>query len=430
MKEVGLGLLGFGTVGAGVVRGLQTNTELIGNRVGILPVLKWIADVDLDRDRGVSVPTAILTRDAWSVIKDPAIQVVIELIGGTRVARDLVKGALELGKPVVTANKALLAQYGAEIFALARKRNVDVYFGASVGGGIPVIRALRDGLVGNRIERIRGILNGTCNYILTRMEREQMPFEGALKEAQNGGYAEQDPSLDIDGIDTSHKAVLLASLAYGFHVPLAAVHTEGIRRLSDLDIRCARELGYRIKLLAVIKRVGTEIEVRVHPTLIPLDHMLASVDGVFNAILVQGDLTGETLYYGRGAGQSPTASTVIADVVDALQNLDASSAQRAPAMPNYSGQARVRAMRDVKTRCYLRLSLLDQAGVLARIAALLGEQDISIASVLQKEVHSGEYVPVVMVTHAAEEYRFETALKQIEALDVVGAPTLRIRIED
>jgi homoserine dehydrogenase len=366
------------------------------------------------------------------------VRVVVELIGGTGAAKELVTEALRLRKPVVTANKALLAHHGAEIFALAESAGTDIYFGASVGGGIPIVRSLRDGLVGNRIEQIHGILNGTCNYILTRMETAGLAFDDALKEAQAEGYAEADPSLDIDGLDTAHKAAILASLAHGFSVPLEAVHVEGIRGLSDVDIRYARDLGYRIKLLAVIRRIeasgeGTvrEVEVRVHPTLVPLGHMLASVSGVFNAVMVRGDMVGETLFYGRGAGRRPTASTVIADIADVVRNLGAGTARRVlPSLPP-DGRPVVREIDQIDSRYYLRMSVLDEPGVLGRLSTVLGQQGISIASVLQKEVSTGGgCVPVVILTHHAREVALKAALNEIDRMAAVGGPTVRIRLVD
>ena len=445
MKDIGIGLLGFGTVGAGVVEGLRRNGAMIAERAGATPILRRIVDIDLESDRGVEVDRSILTSDANAVLTAPDIDIVIELIGGTGIAKDIVLQALAQGKPVVTANKALLADHGAEIFALAAEKNVDIYFGASVGGGIPIIRALRDGLLANRIESIKGILNGTCNYILTRMENEGLPFDQVLAQAQAAGYAEADPGLDIDGWDTAHKAAILASLAYGFNVPMAAIHVEGIRDIQHVDLRCAQELGYRIKLLAVIKQgaegcaaeadsdadaAGNEIEVRVHPTLIGVEHVLASVSGVFNAVMVEGDLTGPTLYYGRGAGQAPTASTVLADVVDVARNLVSGCPRRTPAIPGSSKPLPIRSIRHIASRYYMRLSLLDQPGVLAQIAAALGAHGISIASALQKEPGTGRYVPVVLVTHRACEENVEQALHDIDAMNIVGTQTVRFRIED
>jgi homoserine dehydrogenase len=429
MKQIGIGLLGFGTVGAGVVEGLRKNGALIGARLGLELRLSKIADIDLDRDRGVAVDRSLLTKDAEAAINDPAVDVVVELIGGTGVARRLIEKALALGKPVVTANKALLAEHGEEIFALAAQHNTDMYFEASVGGGIPIIRALREGLVANHIDSIYGILNGTCNYILTRMEQEHLAFGKVLKEAQKLGYAEADPGLDIDGHDTAHKAEILASLAYGFHVPLADVHVEGIRDLAEADIAYARDLGYRIKLLAVMKSLDDAIEVRVHPTLIPVNHMLASVGGVFNAIMVEGDIVGQTLYYGRGAGRQPTASAVISDLADAARNLAFHSPRRMPALVKNSHE-KIREIGDIEARYYIRLSLLDKPGVLGQIASVLGQNHISIASVLQKEGRAGDYVPVVIVTHFAKERDFRTALKEMAAMHILSAKPVRFRIED
>ena len=430
MEAIGIGLLGFGTVGAGVVRGLQANGELIGSRLGVRPVLRRIADLDLETDRGVAVDPAILGTDAAAVVDDPEVQVVIELIGGTGIARELVLRALGQGKPVVTANKALLAEHGEEIFGLARERQTDIYFGASVGGGIPIIRSLREGLAANRIDSIFGILNGTCNYILTRMEREGLDFDEVLADAQAQGYAEADPGLDIDGFDTAHKAVILASLAYGGTVPMEAAHVEGIRGLAATDIRYAADLGYRLKLLAVIRQQDEEVEIRVHPTLVPVSGMLASVSGVFNAVLVHGDMTGPTLYYGRGAGSNPTAATVLADVVDVIRNLASAASHRIPAIPDSGDAIRIRPMADIQTRYYLRMALRDQPGVLAQITAVLGRHDISLASVLQKEMESGGYVPVVFITHLAVENSMDAALAEIRELDVVGDEPVRLRIED
>ena len=430
MKEVGIGVLGFGTVGAGVVEGLLKNGDLLARRIGVKPVLRGIADLDLDRDRGVAVDRALLTRDAKALIDDPRTDVVVELIGGMTIAKDFMLRALRLGKPVVTANKALLAEHGAEIHAEALKHHTEVYYEASVAGGIPIIKALREGLCANHIESVYGILNGTCNYILTRMEQEGLPFDQVLAAAQQAGYAEAEPSLDIDGIDTAHKAVVLASLAYGFPVPMAAVHIEGIRGLSAADIAYARDLGYRIKLLAILKQSGGEVEVRVHPTLVPHGHMLASVSGVFNAVMVKGDIVGDTLYYGRGAGRAATSSAVLSDIADVALNLASGSKTRLPSLVSNGAKGVLRPIDKIGARYYLRLSLLDKPGVLAQIAGILGQHQISIASVLQKEARLGEYVPVIVVTHSAREEHFRKALADIDRMQVVSAPTVRLRIED
>jgi homoserine dehydrogenase len=431
MKEIGVGLLGFGTVGAGVVEGLQKNGDLLAERTGVRLVLRRIADVDLVRDRGVRVDPGLLTRDAVAVIKDPEVDIVVELIGGTTIAREFILQALQLGKPVVTANKALLAEHGEAIFSLAADKQAGLFFEASVAGGVPIIRALREGLVANRINRIYGILNGTCNYILTRMDRDQMTFERALKEAQTAGYAEADPALDIDGIDTAHKAVILASLAYGTHVPMRAVHVEGIRGLDKADIEYARKLGYRLKLLAVIKSDDGEIEVRVHPTLIPSGHMLASVPGVFNAVMVEGDIVGQTAYYGRGAGRLPTASAVISDLADVGRRLAFGDGRFGAAFTRRAADVRFRDIGAIEARHYLRLSLLDKPGVLGQVATVVGQHGISLASVLQQEPHhSGRHVTVVILTHPALERNVAAALGALEASEVVGARSVRLRIED
>ncbi len=430
MNDIGIGILGFGTVGAGVVEGLQRNGDLLAERIGVRLVVRKIADVDLDRDRGVRLAPGVLTRDAAAVIADPSIHILVELIGGTTVAKQFILQALCLGKPVVTANKALLAEHGEEIFACARAHDTDVWFEASVAGGVPILRALREGLVANRIDRIYGILNGTCNYILTRMDREQMTFEHALKEAQAAGFAEADPGLDIDGFDTAHKAAILASLAYGVQVPMSRVYVEGIRGVAKADIEYANGLGYRIKLLAVIKMVDGAIEVRVHPTLVPIVHMIASVSGVFNVVLVEGDIVGQTAYYGRGAGRLPTASAVISDLADVARRLTAGQGRLLVDAPKRASAVTYRDMGEIASRYYLRLSLLDRPGILGQVTTILGQHGISIASVLQKETHAGKHVPVIIVTDRAREQDFEAALRTLDGMESVGGRTVRIRIED
>ncbi len=430
MKEIGIGILGFGTVGAGVVECLQQNGQLLESRSGLRIVLRKIADLDLDRDRGVAVDRSVLTDDALSVIEDPSVDIVVELIGGVTAARELILRAMELGKPVVTANKALLAEHGEEIFRAASETGADLYFEASVGGGIPIIRSVREGLIGNRINTIYGILNGTCNYILTRMEQESLPFESVLKEAQEAGYAEAEPSLDIDGLDTAHKAVILAALAYGQSVKMGDILVEGIRGIEPIDIRFAGELGYRIKLLAILKESDGALDVRVHPTLVPLSHLLASVGNVFNAVLVSGDVVGETMYYGRGAGREPTASAVVGDILDVARNIACGTSGRVPSPVDSSGGGNLKPSESILVRYYLRLSLRDEPGMLAKVARILGGHRISIASVIQQEESTGEYVPVIILTHNAVEGDFRNALEEIDALDEVGAATVRYRIED
>lgn len=431
MKPIGVGLLGFGTVGAGVVEGLRRNRERIAARIGTDVVLRRIADLDIDSDRGVKVDRGILTRNAQEVIDDPDVQIVVELIGGSGVARDLVLAALSAGKPVVTANKKLLAEHGDEIFGMAECQGLNLGFGASVGGGIPIIRVMREGLAGDVVQRIHGILNGTCNYILTRMENEGLDFDQVLSAAQKAGYAEADPSLDIDGHDTAHKATILASLAYGFHVPLDAVPVEGIRGLNGMDVRFARELGYRIKLLAMVAREGSEIEVCVHPTLVRLDHMLASVSGVFNAVMVRGELSGDTLYYGRGAGREPTAGTVIADIADIAHTLRARPSRLRRAVAPMSGETRrMRPLAEIRRAYYLRLMVRDQAGSLGCFTNILGKHGVSIAAAMQKQggAEDGPFVPVVTLTHETQEARLEKALDEIAASGVVEGRPTRLRI--
>ena len=430
MKEIGLGILGFGTVGAGVVQILQTNGELLSNRLGLKIVLRKIADLDLERDRGVPVDSALLTTDALAVIDDPQVDVVVELIGGTTIAKDLVLKALEQGKPVVTANKALLAEHGDEIFAAAAASRTDLYYEASVGGGIPIIRSLREGLIANHIESMHGILNGTCNYILTRMEQDDLSFDEALELAAAAGYAEADPSLDIDGYDTAHKAAILAAIAYGFPVALSDIHVEGIRGIDREEIRYARELGYRIKLLAIIEHIKDEVEVRVHPTLIPLEHTLSAVSHEFNAILVEGDVAGATLYYGKGAGREPTASAVVSDLADVARNLAAKSEQRVPAFVRHGHYGQLRPIGQSVLRYYMRLTLLDEPGVLGRVADVLGSHGISIAAMIQKGASAGEYVPVIVMTHESTEENFMKAVEEISALDAVSLPPVVLRIEN
>ena len=425
MKEVKIGILGFGTVGAGVVEGILQNGELMAQRSGILPIIGKIADLDIESDRGVAVDASLLTTDALSVINDPEIDVIVELIGGVTIAKKFVLLALEAGKPVVTANKALLAEAGRELFEASVKSGAGLYFEASVAGGIPVLRALRDGLVGNQIQSMYGILNGTCNYILTRMEREGLDFDTVLADAQKLGYAETPPDLDIDGVDTAHKAVLLASLAYGAPVSMDAFTIEGIRGLSHREIEYADELGYRIKLLAVIRNVDGQVEMRVEPALVPKNHLLASVHDSFNAVFIEGDVVGETLYYGRGAGRAPTASAVIGDIMEAAEG---KGGRCDWLLQNES--LPVRGAEDISVRCYLRLSLKDQPDAIAQVAHVLGKHNISIGAVMQKEQNLGEQVPVVFLTHHALEKDLVAAMKEIAALNVVDGEPVRMAIED
>jgi homoserine dehydrogenase len=429
-KKINVGVVGFGTVGAGVVECLLRNAELIGERTGVLPVLKRVADLDITSDRGVTVGPDILTTDLDKVLDARDIDVVVELIGGTTVARDVVLRAIGNGKPVVTANKALLAACGEEIFSASQASSADVYFEASVGGGIPIIKAMREGLVGNRIQEIVAILNGTCNYILTRMEREEAAFDGILGDAQANGYAESDPSLDIDGIDTAHKAAILASLAHGRWFAYDAMHVEGIRGIDLQDVAYAAGLGYRIKLLAVIKQESAGVQARVHPTLVPMDSMLANVDGVYNALLVKGDTVGNTMYYGRGAGREATASAVVADIVDVGLNLKFGSHRRVEAFRRQSNAVRILPMAEINGRYYLRLQVVDRPNVLAVIAGVLGRSSISIASVTQKEGENRNSVPIVILTHEAREADMQAALLELRGLAEVSERPVMYRVED
>ena len=432
MKEIGVAVLGFGTVGAGVVDTLQKNGALLAERLGLRLVLRGVADLDLKTDRGVKVDPALLTTDGAALIARPDVDVVVELIGGTGVAKKFILQALQLGKPVVTANKKLLAEYGEEIHRVAEEHKTEILFEASVGGGIPIIKALREGLCANRIERIYGILNGTCNYILTRMEEEKLPFDEVLKAAQAAGYAEAEPSLDIDGHDTAHKAAVLASLAYGCNVPLAKVKVSGIRGLAAADIAYAADMGYRIKLLAIIQGGADGVEVSVQPTLVAHSHQLAAVSGVFNAVLVKGDVVGTTLYYGRGAGRAATASAVVADLADAALNLRAGGRRRDLSAVHAKTPVVFRDPGEIVARHYLRFSMKDQPGTLARVATVLGQHRIGIDSVMQKEAtKNAAYVPVILVTGPAQEREMSAALAEIAAMDgATDRPTVLYRIED
>lgn len=427
MKQVGVGILGFGTVGAGVADGLIKNREVMKQRLGVDIVLKKIADLDIVTDRGVKIDPGILVTDARAVIADPEVDIVVELIGGTGIARTLMLEAIAAGKHIVTANKKLLAEYGAEIFEATRKAGVDIYFGASVGGGIPIIRVLREGLSGNEINSIHGILNGTCNYILTRMEQEGAAFDEVLADAQRLGYAEADPSLDIDGFDTAHKACILCALAYGFQPRFSEVQVEGIRGLDLCDVRYAAECGFRVKLLACVSRVGDEVEVGVHPTLVPFNHMLANVSGVFNAAMVNGDFSDNTMYYGRGAGRGPTASTVIGDIGDIARNIKLGQARYERAVPEY-GQSvmKLRKAGDIVSNFYLRFSVADKAGSFGVLATILGRHGVSISAAMQKDA-DGAFATVVMLTHDADSSAVDAALKEVVASGIVDGEPVKLR---
>jgi homoserine dehydrogenase len=430
MKEIKIGLIGFGTVGAGVVSILQGNAPLIEQRLGGRISLHKIADIDLTRDRGVQVPQEVMTTDAETVLTDPEIAICIELIGGIEPARTFILKAMSKGKHVVTANKALLALHGAEIFAAAQANGVRIGFEASVGGGIPIIRSLREGLVANRIISIFAILNGTSNYILTRMTQEKKGFREVLKDAQRMGYAEADPTLDVEGADTAHKLAILAALAFGIRVDLSDIFVEGISTITPLDIQYSSEFGYRIKLLAIGKADGGKVELRVHPTMLPVHHLLSRVEGVYNAIYISGDAVGPTMFYGQGAGGLPTGSAVVSDLVDLCRDINKgvqAGGGTAPLSPSRQGV--IKAIDEVVTPYYLRFTALDRPGVLSNISGILGKHEISIASVIQKGRKVKEAVPIVMMTHEAKGRNIHHALSEINKLDIIRAKTTLIRVE-
>ena len=428
-KEYNVTIIGFGTVGAGVADILLKNSEVISRRSGVKLNLKHIADLDITSDRGVKIPEGILTTNTQEAIKDA--DIVVELVGGTTVAKKFILDALNAGKSVVTANKALLALHGNELFAAAEKSGVDLCYEASVAGGIPIIKSLREGLAANNIRRIYGIMNGTCNYIITRMERENADFSSVLADAQKLGYAEANPSLDIDGFDTAHKTSILASLAYGKWFGLDPVHVEGIRDLDSRDIVYANEMGYRIKLLGVIKNDEGNVQMRVHPTLIPKDSLLANISDVFNGVMVDGDHVGQTLFYGRGAGRSATASAVVADIIDAALNQANSCPGRVPAFRPGIQFNKVLPMKDITSRYYLRLEVKDCPGVIASITQILADRSISISSLIQHETKSGAgSVSLVILTHPAPESEMNTALAEIGVLSINQSPVKLLRIED
>jgi homoserine dehydrogenase len=432
-RAVRVGLIGFGTIGTGVVKLLQRNQASIRSRLGVPLTLKRIADIDLRRDRGVRVRPGVLTANAEALLEDPEIDVIVELMGGYKLARRFVLRAIRNGKAVVTANKALLAMYGNEIFRAAEKNRVDIGFEASVGGGIPIIRTLKEGLAGDRISAIFGIVNGTSNYILSCMTEQGGEFGDVLAAAQRQGLAEADPTFDVDGTDAAHKLTLLIQLGFGTAVRFADIPVEGIRHVTQLDINFAREFGYVIKLLAIAKRDGGRIEARVHPTMVPRADLLADVGGAYNAIEVRSAALGSSVYFGLGAGMMPTATAVVADLVEVARNLRSGNGGRvAPLGYPLQEQAagKLKPMTDVVTEYYLRFMVVDRPGVLARIAGILGKHDISIASVIQKEREAGASVPIVIRTHHAREHNLRTALRAIDRLSVVRAKSAVIRIED
>lgn len=426
MRTIGIGILGMGTVGRGVFRVLENNREIISSRLGASLNLTKILVRDTRKNRGVDVPAGLLTTDPAAIIEDPATDIVVELMGGIEPARGYVLSALSKGKTVVTANKDLLAVHGHELFEAASSGAADLFFEASVAGGIPIIKVIKEALAGNRIQQVTGIINGTTNYILSKMTDEGADFNTVLKEAQARGYAEADPTSDIGGFDAARKIAILASIAFNSRVTLEDVYVEGITDIQPEDIRYATELGFVVKLLGIAREASEGIEVRVHPALIPFGHPLASVSDVYNAVFVRGDAVGDTMFYGRGAGELPTASAVVGDIVAAARNI-CSNARGMTGCTCFE-KKRVRPVDEVETRYYLRLKVLDRAGVLAGIAGAFGNNNVSLASVVQKT--TGEVAELVMVTHRVREANLQAAVKELKGLSAVKTVATIIRVED
>ena len=434
MKPINVGLLGIGTVGGGTFTVLERNAEEISRRAGRAIAITVVADKDLKRAHEIVKGRAKVIDDAAAVVDDPAIDIVVELIGGTGISKQLILKAISNKKHVVTANKALLAQHGNEIFAAAQKQGVMVAFEAAVAGGVPIIKSLREGLAANRIEWIAGIINGTSNFILSEMREKGASFDDVLKQAQQLGYAEADPTFDIEGIDAAHKLTIMAAIGFGIPMQFSAAYTEGISKLTREDIQYAEDLGYRIKLLGVAKRKSNGIELRVHPTLIPTKRLIANVEGVMNAILVKGDAVGQTMFYGAGAGAEPTASAVVADLIDVARTMTADPEHRVPHLafqPDQLSDIAILPMGEVETAYYLRLRVEDKPGVLADITRILADLGISIDAMVQKEPREGEaQADIIMLTHRTVEKHVNTAITKIEALAVVTGKVTRIRLEE
>jgi len=433
MKNINIGLIGFGTIGTGVVKLLRQNEELITQKLGARVVLKKIADIDITTPRGIKINKNLLTTNAREIINDKDISIVIELMGGYEPARTFVLEAIAKGKHIVTANKALLATYGNEIFPAAQRQAVDIGFEASVGGTIPIIKTLKESLAANKINSIMGIMNGTCNFILTKMTDEGKMFDVVLREAQKLGFAEADPTFDIEGTDTAHKMSIILSLAYGKKVNLKDIYLEGITKISRDDIGFARELGYRIKLLAIAMLKNDAVEARIHPTMIPSGHLLANVNQNYNAFHIMGDASGPVFLFGQGAGMLPTASAVLSDIIDSSRNILKGVTGRVPLRSiNEAAMTQIKLipMDNIETKYYFRFSALDRPGVLSKISGILGENDISIATCIQKVRGEGIAVPIVMTTYKAQEKNVRRALKKIDKLDMVQDKTILIRIED
>ncbi len=434
MKPINVGLLGIGTVGGGTFTVLKRNAEEIARRAGRPIQITVVADKNLDLARKVTGESCRLTDDAFAVVADPEVDIVIELIGGYGIAKELVLKAIENGKHVVTANKALLATHGNEIFAAAQKKGVTVAFEAAVAGGIPIIKALREGLTANRIEWIAGIINGTTNFILSEMRSKGLPFADVLKEAQQLGYAEADPTFDVEGVDAAHKLTIMSAIAFGNSMRFDKAYIEGISKLDSADIKYAEQLGYRIKLLGITKRTPDGVELRVHPTLIPAKRLIANVEGAMNAVLVKGDAVGATLYYGKGAGAEPTASAVIADLVDVARMHTADPEHRVPHLafqPDAIVELPILPMAEVETSYYLRMRVEDKPGVLADITRILADQHISIDAMIQREPDEGEeQTDIIMLTHKTREKNIDAAIGKIEGLSVVKGVVTRLRLEE
>lgn len=432
MQQVNLGMIGGGTVGSGVFHAWQKNGDLLAARLGVKTAFRKIAVKAFDEPRPYPITRELMTTDWQEVVNDPQVQIVIELVGGCGIAKTMILAALAQGKTVVTANKALLSAHGPELFAAAAKNGANLYYEASVCGGIPIIKSLREGFVANQFPAIYGIVNGTCNYILSRMKAEGAEFADVLADAQKQGYAETPPDLDIDGFDAQHKTGILASLAHGFWVDHHDIHTEGIRDVSKMDMEFAAKLGYTIKLLGIVKQITSKptVQVSVYPALIPSGHVLASVNQVFNAVFVRGDIVGDTLFYGRGAGKDATASAVLSDVADAALDLKNGTKIRVPPFVACTKKCRVAPLDEVTSQYYVRLSIVDRPGVLAKIATIFGASKISIASVIQPEGHAGGSVPLILMLHEAPNAAMRKALAKIAKLPVVKAKPVMFRVEN
>jgi len=430
MKKINIGLLGFGNVGSGVVKILKERKAFLAQKIGLEINIKKICDKDISKKRNVSVDKGILTKNVREVLSDPQIDIIVELIGGIHPAKEFIIEAIDKGKNIVTANKALLAEEGKELFAYAQDRGKNIYFEASVGAGIPIIKSLREGLIANKFYSIYGIVNGTSNFVLSQMSKHNCTFNEAIQQAKLKGFAEKDPSLDIEGVDSAHKLILLAYLGFGRLIDLKDIFIEGITRISPADVNYAKELGFEIKLLAIAKKDKDELDVRVHPTFIPKDHLLSDVDGIFNAIYISSDLSGDLLFYGPGAGQLSAASAVVSDIVDLTQDIKAGLFRSTSKIVADTSIKRLRKINEIESRYYIRFMTVDKPGVLAAISGVLAKFGISIASVTQKERRKAQVVPIIMIIYKAKEKNLRQALEQIDRLNIVREKSVAIRIEE